>query len=370
LASNGRQGEIYGANRVRKAASAGRAAVDAPRFPRHRELRHNPANPALLALKEQIEVHRVVLHTTDISLLEVRRQIHERVLARQRELGGIERDFRRWRKQAPRSTPKAMLEFDAEALSNELFERFRRFLLVECRSEVHQALEVAPEGIFGKYFDRKPPFDGQDSKEFPDAFVVEALAHWAETQDEKVHVVTEDKAMTRAVQADLRLLALNTIHDVLARAAADLGARAEAIADALLSHPTFDMTLERLLKAQMKEATYVYTGDLAEGEAYEGELLVIEAVGDWSVVSLNAHRINLILDVTAKVRVEVQFEDRDSATYDREDDRWFGVENASTEVEDEVNVEVLVEVNRSSGEVVDAKVLTAEIEVFGPSDYD
>jgi len=61
---------------------------------------------------------------------------------------------------------------------------------------------------------------------------------------------------------------------------------------------------------------------------------------DWSVVSLNARRVSLILDITAKVRVEVQFEDYDSAIYDREDDRWLGVENASTEVEDEVDVEV------------------------------
>jgi PIN domain len=224
--------------------------------------------------------------------------------------------------------------------------------------------------IFAKYFGRKPPFDGEDSKEFPDAFVIEALARWAETQDDKVHVVTEDKAMTRAVEADPRLLALKTIHDVLTRAAAELGAQAEAIADALLNHPALDTTLERLLKAQMKEASYVYTGDLAEGEAYEGELLAIEAVGNWSVVSLNADRISLILDVTVKVRVEVQFEDRDSAFYDREDDRWFGVENASTKVEDEVDVEVLVEVSRNSGEVVSAKVLTGEIEVSGRSGYD
>ena len=120
----------------------------------------------------------------------------------------------------------------------------------------------------------------------------------------------------------------------------------------------------------MKEATYVYTGDLAEGEAYQGELLAIEEVGDWSVVRLNAHRISLILDVTVKVRVEVQFEDHDSAIYDREDDRWFGVENASTEVENEVNVEVFAEVSRTSGEVVDAEVLTSEIVVSGPSHPD
>jgi hypothetical protein len=129
----------------------------------YRGLGHNPANPALLTLKEQIESHRVVLHTTDITLLEVRQQIHERVQARQRELVSIEKDFRRWRKQAPRSTPNPLLEFDAEALATELFERFRTFLLVECRTEVRQAL-IAPEMIFAKYFDRKPPFDGGIAK--------------------------------------------------------------------------------------------------------------------------------------------------------------------------------------------------------------
>ena len=63
--------------------------------------------------------------------------------------------------------------------------------------------------------------------------------------------------------------------------------------------------------------------------------------------------------------MEVQSEDRDSAVYDREDDRSFGVENASTEVEDEVYVEVLVEVSRTSGEVISAQVLTGEIEGSG-----
>ena len=167
----------------------------------YRALGHNPASQALVTLKEQIEAHRVVLHTTDITLLEVERQIRELILAHRRELGKIEKDFHRWRKQAPRSTPKTPLEFDADALSAELFERFRAFLRVECRANVHPVLQVAPEAIFAKYFARKPPFDGMDSKEFPDAFVIEALTRWAETQGDPVYVVTKDKAMTRAVEA-------------------------------------------------------------------------------------------------------------------------------------------------------------------------
>jgi hypothetical protein len=260
--------------------------------------------------------------------------------------------------------------FNAEALSAELFERFKAFLKVECPAKVHQALQIAPDAIFAKYFDREPPFDGTDSKEFPDAFVLEALTRWAKTQDDQIYVVTKDKAMTRAVMAAApHLLALQTIQDVLTRAAADPGSQAEAVAENLLNHATFNTTLEWLLKTKMKEATYVYTGNLEEGKVYQGELLAIEAVGDWSVVRLNSSRISLILDVTVKVRVEVQFEDYDSAFRDPEEDRWHGVENASTEVEDEVNVEVFAEVSLTSGEVVDAEVLTSEIVVHGPSDY-
>jgi PIN domain len=59
----------------------------------YRAFGHNPANRALALLKEQVNSHLVVLHTTDITLMEVQRQIRERVLARQRELMVIERDL-------------------------------------------------------------------------------------------------------------------------------------------------------------------------------------------------------------------------------------------------------------------------------------
>jgi hypothetical protein len=103
-------------------------------------LGHNPANRALALLKEQVNSHGVVLHTTDITLLEVRRQIRERVLARQRELMVIERDLAQWRKSAPNAAPTRAIEFDAEVLSTELFRQFEWFFA----PRMHPALAVAP----------------------------------------------------------------------------------------------------------------------------------------------------------------------------------------------------------------------------------
>ncbi len=82
-----------------------------------------------------------------------------------------------------------------------------------------------------------------------------------------------------------------------------------------LNAPGFDASFERQLQAGVKDAAFVYAGDLAEGEAYEGQLTQIEQVGDWSIVGLSDRRVSLIVDATIKVSVELQYEDRDSASW-------------------------------------------------------
>jgi hypothetical protein len=224
--------------------------------------------------------------------------------------------------------------------------------------------------VFESYFARKPPFDGEDSKEFPDGFVVEALAQWCRAEGDKMYIVTEDKAMTRAAIADEHLLPMNSIHEVLTRAVADLSSAAEAVAEAILSDPAFDSSLEAALRRRMEEVVYVYDGDLPDGDAYEGKLLSIEEINDWSVVGSNDHLLSLILNAKLKVLVEIQYEDRDHAFFDKEDGRWFGAEIGSTKVEDEIEVEVLVEIERGTGIVREARVLNEEVSINGSADWD
>ena len=102
------------------------------------------------------------------------------------------------------------------------------------------------------------------------------------------------------------------------------------IAESILSYPTFLSSLERLLKAPV-EKTFDPTG----------HLLAVKAVGDWSVVNVSADRISVILDVTARIRIELEFKDPSS---------W-------TELEDDYDLKVLVIINQTSREV-DVKVLT------------
>ncbi|NTF98210.1 PIN domain-containing protein [Rhizobium rhizogenes] len=334
----------------------------------YRALGHNPANPAMRLLAKQVAEHRVVLHTTDITLLEVKRQIHERVLLKQQELSSLEKDLRRWRKSAPKSAPSEPVVFEPEALAGELFAQFHEFLVFECSAIVHNALDLHAGLIFKKYFDRAPPFDKEASKEFPDAFMIEALLAWCDEQSEKITVVTGDGAMRRAAEATKSLVAVEKLQDMLMRAAADLGQEGEEAAEAVLNHPAFDQTFREAVDHQMKDVGYVYIGDLPDGEAFDGRLLRIEAIDGWSVVGLSDTRVNLVVDAKLQVQVDVQYDERSEAIYDREDDRYYGAETASMELEDEVDVQILIEVDRGSGVVREAKVLDRDITVSGPHD--
>jgi hypothetical protein len=335
-----------------------------------RGLGHNTQNPALTVLKDHVAAHRVVLHVTDLTLLEVRRQIREQVLVRQRELSAIEKDFRRWRKAAPQSAPKDTVELQADSVALELYQTFDAFIRGDCAAITHAALSVPPAEVFERYFDRKAPFDREGSKEFPDAFAVAVLSAWCAANDQRLYVVSADKAMARAAEGDGRLLSLSNLHDVLTRAAADLDAAGEAAAEQALAGQDFDGSFELKLGPLLADLTYVYAGDLADGEAYEGEMTAIRGVFDWSVVGLSADRVAILAKVRVEVRVEVQYENRDDAIYDKEDGIWFGAETTSTELEEEVDLQVLVEIERRSGLVRDCKLVTDEINLFGPSDWD
>lgn len=331
-----------------------------------RALGHNPANPAMKLLAKQVAEHRVVLHTTDITLLEVKRQMRERVLFAQQELSSLEKDLRRWRKSAPKSGPTGPITFQSDALADELFAQFYQFLVYECDAIVHKAFDLHAGLVFIKYFDRAPPFDKEASKEFPDAFMVEALLAWCDGQSEKLVVVTGDGAMRRAAQASKSLIAIEKLEEMLARAAADLGQAGEEAAEAVLNHPAFEQTFRDAVDRQMKDVGYVYVGDLPDGEAYDGHLLAIEAIDDWSVVGLSDTRVNLIVGTKLQVRVDVQYDDLSDAIYDREDARYYGSETVSMELDDEVEVQILIEVDRNSGVVREAKVLDRDITVSGP----
>src|SRR5690606_30004227 len=81
----------------------------------YRKLAHNVANPALRSLAKHVEDRTIVLHVTDLTLREVKRQILEDVEARSRELATIERTLLRWRQSIPNLPTAPVIDAAATA---------------------------------------------------------------------------------------------------------------------------------------------------------------------------------------------------------------------------------------------------------------
>lgn len=333
----------------------------------YRKLGHNVSNPALRSLAKHIEARTIVLHITDLTLREVRRQLLEDVEARSRELATIEKTLRRWRHSIP-NLPTAPV-IDGTATAAALYQHFERTIGRDWSAISHRALEIAPETVFDDYFARRAPFDKDGSKEFPDAFVLKILQEWCDAHRASVHVVTQDKAMLRAVTASESLLPIPTIEEVLARASVEPAVASDQIADAVITAPEFDYFLEQAVESRGEDLIFVYHGDLPEGEVVGHAVGSIEAVTDYSLAWVGSRSVAMILTAETNVTVSVQYEDRSLAMYDREDDRWFGGDTATVEIETRVPIELFVEVDLATRQFIMSELMRDEYMVSEGYDW-
>lgn len=181
------------------------------------------------------------------------------------------------------------------------------------------------ETIFEKYFEREYPFAGKGKeKEFPDAFVLQALEKYAaDNQIKKVIVLSEDGDMT-----DYQSPVLDTSEDYkmyLSRKLkedADLSGFEEALNDSLPN-------LERLINLKV-EALLTNPGTYQEvinlNEVSDVSLNGFEVIlnsKDYYITSINEHSIDIDLHAKVDFSVCVEYLDLESSYYDREYDQWL-----------------------------------------------
>lgn len=325
-----------------------------------RKLRHNPANRALKLLAEQVEAHRLVMHTTDITLQEISRQIAEDVEQSRVALAKARKDLDRWRHTVPDIAPMPDLGSDTAA---SLFAAFRKASTHEWRAEEHRATARPAADVFADYFARRPPFDTAGSKEFPDAFALQALEAWCASNGETMYVVTKDAAVLRYATASKLLHPLETIEELLGaaeRSADGEDGDAQALADALLNLPEFDSRFEQALEPLIEGLEIVYVGDLPDGETTGASFGGTIHFVDYQIVSRTSGRIGLLVNSDVEIDVDVAFENRRYAAYDREDDVWIGAEWDTTVVKAAITLELYLEMEVTNGEIVKTELIRNE----------
>lgn len=312
-------------------------------------VKYNLANPAMALLLGHIRERRVVLHVTDITFEEIRRHILEEVSGTFSTIRKSERDVARWKHSSASLARWTETALDHEKVAHEVFASFRLSLVSGFQAEHHSAMAIKSVRVFADYFRRSAPFDKDASKEFPDAFVLHALSEWASETNNKLIVVTRDKAMQRYIDADSRLSWIDSLQDLLARASAETGEDANAAAYASIGEPSFARGIEVALKDQFHSLEFRYVGDLDNGAAYGGRFLRLVGIPAWKVVGYSDDKLSLYVDVEIDVEVEVSYIDRDIAMYDKETNRWFGATTEYENIVDRVFVSAFAEIDRKTG---------------------
>lgn len=164
----------------------------------YRQHEHDLSHSSFNALAKHISDKWLKLHTTDITLSEVQRQLRESAAKLAKEINDTNRSVDRWRSRILGKIDGELLQIDPDKIAQSAFLKFRSQLREWC-TQVHNALDISPKDVFERYFKRSPPFDDEKrSKEFPDAFVIAALETWCRKTGNSIYVVTKDGAMLRA----------------------------------------------------------------------------------------------------------------------------------------------------------------------------
>lgn len=225
------------------------------------------------------------------------------------------------------------------------------------------------ETIFEKYFEREYPFAGKGKeKEFPDAFVLQALEKYAaDNQIKKVIVLSEDGDMT-----DYQSPVLDTSEDYkmyLSRKLkedADLSGFEEALNDSL---PNLERQINLKVEALLTNpGTYQEVINLNEvSDVSLNGFEVILNSKDYYITSINEHSIDIDLHAKVDFSVCVEYLDLESGYYDREYDQWLvrNFEFNNIVRSDNIVVQLKYSIDMLHLEVIDYGIDNLEDEING-----
>ncbi|MGO6900879.1 PIN domain-containing protein [Rhizobium ruizarguesonis] len=331
----------------------------------YRQLGHNPDTAPLLELGKKIAAGQLILHTSDITLAEIKRQLTEYVTESARELKVARKVAGRWRARHPDLVAE-IPEIDVNAVSAAAFRKIVQAIRSTWYATFHQATSVAASSVFDDYFAGRPPFSQAKSKEFPDAFVIKALKTWCDEHDERLYVVSKDKAMQQAVSESGVLISADSLQEVLAAATIVETPDILRRADELLEKENVINDLQAAIESEIDQLVPSYGGDFSDGEVTGHSMSGDIEITAYGVIAATAKELSVLMDVRVPLTIELSYEDRSEAVYDSEDDTYFGSETANTEFEDEPVIRVFAKLRQKAPHVHGVEILTGEIRVQEP----
>ncbi len=297
-----------------------------------RRLNFNFSDRRLIAVQDLAASGRICLLSTDVTHSEITGLIA-------REVGTALEILRGGKTAVLKSIDDNRLDLiralpDAAELSEKLFQQFESYFSSASGSLLSIA-EVDPSKVFDDYFNSRPPFDHVNKKvEFPDAFALRRLLQWAAENTRIVYVVGPDPDLKRFCDSTSQLEYFDKAEAVVNRIN-----REDEIVQAMHKHSD-------IIKEEIE-------GFAETGFAYLGFILKFNDHGSVESVSVDSVEVTdiyglEIIDSSVKAEAvatvcftaDFEYDDYDTASYDRESDTWFFLDTVSGEAQDCASVGV------------------------------
>ena len=260
----------------------------------------------------------------DVSCDEIKRRIRKQAAESQRVMKHAIKDSRFLGHD--RELVKKIRDRHFKNIGESVVDDFDEFLK-KSNASIISVDDIRASDVLAKYFAVEPPFSiGEKEKEFPDAFAIEALLHYAAKNDQSVFVVSDDKDFAKACETNPELIHVPTIE-----AAIEVGLKTsfdmidechEALHDNLQS--IIDEAKDRINKVQ-------FSLNAVSGQINRVKFLDFDVENE-AVVSLNEQKAFMALTISASVNFDVDYATEAEPYYDADDRLIIPYEDVSREL--------------------------------------
>ena len=307
-----------------------------------------------------------VLHTTEVTLLEVRRQLGEMERELTNRANKVAKQLKGWNSRY-RSDQHRLPVPDRLGGPDEPSGAYCDFEWI-VRHDWHamehptSGLSIGP--VLDRYFKRQAPFHTEGSKEFPDAFALLALEQWCVAKQERIYVVSKDTGVLRAADESDHLIGIESLDCLLALVPSAQDHEIANTVAAAFEERSFLNEVRDRLSSDTDWLGGLYDGDKHDGEVVAMEIVELEESEDVTIVRVEQDQVSCVAHVKLLISAEISYTDLSFAIWDSEDNRYHGGESAVTEIQDSVTAKIFVELARADGlPLSSAQFLTQDLTV-------
>ena len=299
---------------------------------------HNLSTEIMTVLGDYLADEVFVLHTTDVTLREISRQVRTMESKLVKDHNKVVRDLTRWNNRyfhAPHRLPVPD-PLGEPAEPSKAFRDFERKLRHEWNAREHSAADLQIGPVLDRYFSGQAPFDEKNSKEFPDASALLALQKWCADAGESIYVVSRDKAVQRAAKDLDHLVAIKSLDELFPLVTEAQDHNIAATIWAAFDELTLLGTLQGVLSENITWVGGRYDGDKYEAHVLGMELEEIEEIEDVTVLRADEDRVACLVHVRLLVTAEIEYRDVS----------YFGAEADVGEIRDSITARIFVQLER------------------------